>query len=204
MTVPKSRIAPAMPRRIPWCTLVLCVATAVVSVHAAIEISGSWLGRVRIVELERYGLRFEHLRDLELWRLVTAQLVHVRQPHMVSDVVCLLLVGSAVERHVGPVRLLTLWLVGGSLAMLVSTQSVPWPWNLGTGASQAIMAIAGAGLWLVRTGTDRWRTMLTALALTIGVALTLDLVFAHYPKPGHVAGLLFGFLIASRFRVGTP
>ena len=113
MTVPKSRIAPAMPRRIPWCTLVLCVATAVVSVHAAIEISGSWLGRVRIVELERYGLRFEHLRDLEIWRLVTAQLVHVRQPHMVSDVVCLLLVGSAVERHVGPVRLLTLWLVGG-------------------------------------------------------------------------------------------
>ena len=112
--------------------------------------------------------------------------------------------GTAVERHVGPVRLLMLWLVGGSLAMLVSTLSVPWPWNLGTGASQAIMAIAGAGLWLARTGIDRSRFMLTALALTIGVALALDLVFAHYPKPGHVAGLLFGFLIASRFRVGTP
>lgn len=44
------------------------------SEFAAIEVSGAWLGRVRIVELENYGLRFKYIRELELWRLFTAQL----------------------------------------------------------------------------------------------------------------------------------
>ena len=69
MTESQSVVAPAMPRRIPWCTLLLCAATVALSVHAAIEISGTWLGRVRIVQLEDYGVRFEHLREFEFWRL---------------------------------------------------------------------------------------------------------------------------------------
>jgi len=200
MTHPPLIATAAMPRRIPWCTLLLCAATTVMSVHAAIEISGTWPGRVRIVQLEHYGLRFSHLGDLELWRLITAQLVHVKQPHMISDVFCLLLVGTAVERHVGSFRLFALWLVGGAVAMLISTLFVTYPWNLGTGASQAVMAIAGAGIWLVVTGVDRTKFMFAAVGFSIALALTLDLIFAHYPKPGHVSGVLIGFFMASRFR----
>ena len=200
MTESQSVVAPAMPRRIPWCTLLLCAATVALSVHAAIEISGTWLGRVRIVQLEDYGLRFEHLREFEFWRLVTAQLVHVKQPHMVGDVFCLLLVGTAVERHVGFLRLFLLWLVGGSIAMLFSSLFVAYPWNLGTGASQAIMVIAGAGLWLALTGTDRSKFLLWSVGFAIGLAFAIDLVHVYYPKPGHVAGVLLGLLIASRYR----
>ena len=200
MTESQSVVAPAMPRRIPWCTLLLCAATVALSVHAAIEISGTWLGRVRIVQLEDYGLRFEHLREFEFWRLVTAQLVHVKQPHMVGDVFCLLLVGTAVERHVGFVCLFLLWLIGGSIAMLFSSLFVAYPWNLGTGASQAIMVIAGAGLWLALTGTDRSKFLLWSVGFAIGLAFAIDLVHVYYPKPGHVAGVLLGLLIASRYR----
>lgn len=198
---PQHSIAtPAMSRRIPWCTLLLCAATIAVSVYAAIDISGTWLGKVRIVELESYGLRFTYLRELEFWRLITSQLVHVKQPHMLSDVFCLLLVGTAVERHAGFIRLFLLWLIGGSLATLISTLYVMPPWNLGTGASQAIMAIAGAGLWLALTGVDRSKFLMWSVAVTIAVALTIDLIHVHHPKPHHVAGVLLGFLIASRFR----
>jgi membrane associated rhomboid family serine protease len=200
MTHSQPIAALAMSRRIPWCTILLCAATAAVSVQAAIEVGGTWLGRVRIVELESYGLRFKYIRELELWRLITAQLVHVKQPHMLSDVFCLLLVGTAVERHVGFIGLLVLWLIGGSTATLISTLFVAPPWNLGTGASQAIMAIAGAGLWLAISGVDRSKSLLLPVAFSIAVALTLDLIYAHYPKPGHVAGVLLGLLIASRFR----
>lgn len=199
MTQAQPIVAPP-PRFIPWCTLLLCAATVALSVHAAIEISGTWLGRVRIVELEGYGVRFRHIQDLELWRLITSQLVHVKQPHMLSNVFCLLLVGTAVERHVGFSRLLLLWLVGGSTATLLSTLFAAPPWNLGTGGSQAIMAIAGAGLWLTLTGVDRSRAMILPVAFTIGVALTIDLIHAHYPKPGHVAGVLLGLLIASLYQ----
>ena len=200
MTESQSVVAPAMPRRIPWCTLLLCAATVALSVHAAIEISGTWLGRVRIVQLEDYGLRFEHLREFEFWRLVTAQLVHVKQPHMVGDVFCLLLVGTAVERHVGFLRLFLLWLIGGSIAMLFSSLFVAYPWNLGTGASQAIMAIAGAGLWLALTGTDRSKFLRWSVGFAIALAFAIDVVHVYYPKPGHVAGVLLGLLIASRYR----
>ncbi|WP_394005059.1 rhomboid family intramembrane serine protease [Luteimonas sp. WGS1318] len=196
MTQSQSIIAPSMSRRVPWCTLLLCAATVVMSVFAAIEVSGAWLGRVRIVELENYGLRFKYIRELELWRLFTAQLVHVKQPHMLSNVFCLLLVGTVVERHMGFFRMLVLWLVGGSIAMLISEPIFMPPWNLGTGASQAIMAIAGAGLWLAMTGIDRSKSLVLPVAFTIAVALTLDLIYANYPKPGHVAGLLLGYLIA--------
>jgi rhomboid protease GluP len=200
MTESQSAVVPAISRHIPWCTLLLCAATVALSVHAAIEISGTWLGRVRIVQLEDYGLRFEYLLDLELWRLVTAQLVHVKQPHMVGDVFCLGLVGTAVERHVGPFRLFLLWLIGGSIAMLFSTLFVAYPWNLGTGASQAIMAIAGAGLWLALTGIDRSRFLLCSVGFSIALAFAIDVVHVYYPKPGHVAGVFLGLLMASRYR----
>lgn len=200
MTHSQSIMAPAVSQRIPWCTLLICTATVAMSVYAAIEISGTWLGRVRIVELESYGVRFGHILDLELWRLITAQLVHVKQPHMLSNVFCLLWVGMAVERHLGFVRVLVLWLVGGSLATLFSTLFVTPPWNLGTGASQAIMAIAGAGLWLALTGVDRSKSLIVPVAFTLALAFTIDLIHAHYPKPGHVAGVLLGVLIASLYR----
>lgn len=184
-------------RRLPWCTLLLCAATLALSFHAAIEISSSAFGRVRIVQLEPYGLRLQYLRELELWRLVTAQLVHVKQAHMLGSVFTMLWLGAVVERHLGAGRLLMLWLVGGSIATLVSTLFTTPPWNLGTGASQAIMAFAGAGLWLVREGTGRPRELLWPIGLTLTMTFSLDLIFAHYPKPGHLAGLLLGYLMTS-------
>lgn len=202
----QSLVDASTPCHFPWCTLLLCAATLSLSVYAAIEISGTWLERVRIVELESYGLRFKYLQELELWRLVTAQLVHVKQPHMLGDVFCLLLVGTAVERHLGFLRLLVLWLVGGSLAMLISTLYVTPPWNLGTGASQAIMAISGAGLWLALTAVDRSKFMLRAIAFAIALAFMIDIIHVYYPKPGHVVGVLLGVLIASLYRTkaATP
>lgn len=119
---------------------------------------------------------------------------------MLLNVFCLLLVGTAVERRMGSIRLLVLWLIGGSTATLISTLFVAPPWNLGTGASQAIMAISGAGLWLAATGVDRSKFLVLPVAFTIAVALAIDLIHACYPKPGHVAGLLLGYLIASQSR----
>ncbi|HRF54107.1 MAG TPA: rhomboid family intramembrane serine protease [Aquimonas sp.] len=196
MTNSQPVATPSVLPHFPWGTLLLSTATVVLSAFVAIEISGTWMGKVRIVDLEQYGVRFEHVQKLELWRLVTAQLVHVKQLHMVSDVFCLLWVGTAIEKHVGGVRLLLLWLIGGSLATLFSTLFVAPPWNLGTGASQAVMAIAGTGLWLAIEGVDRSRSLMWPVAFSIGLAFAIDIVHVYHPKPGHVAGLLLGLLAA--------
>lgn len=193
-----SHPAPIVARshRLPWATLLLSAATLALSVHAAIEVSGTWMGRVRITDIENYGVRPGHLQELELWRLVTSQLVHVKQLHMLGNVFCLLWVGAAVEQRMGSVRLLVLWLIGGSLATLFSTLFVPPPWNLGTGASQAVMAIAGAGLWLALAGVDRSKSLMVPVAFSLALAFAIDLVHVYYPKPHHVAGVLLGMVIA--------
>lgn len=200
MTDPKLIAAPATSCRIHWGALLLSTATIALSAHAAIEISGHWMGPIRIVQLEHYGVRFGHLQDFELWRLVTSQLVHVKQLHMLGNVFCLMWVGTAVERRLGFIRLLLLWLIGGSLATLFSTLFVPEPWNLGTGSSQAVMAISGAALWLVLTGVDRSRSLILPVAFSIALAFAIDLVHVYYPKPQHVAGVLLGLSIAALFR----
>ena len=194
---PESR----MPRHVPWCTLLLFVATLAMSLHAWIEVSGSWLGKVRIVQLEPWGLRFEHLRELEFWRLLSAQLVHVKQGHLPLSLLCLLWVGYAVERHLGFIRVMALWLLAGSMATLIGPVFISPPWDIGTGASQAIIAMAGAGLRMRLAGIDHSRCLLWAIAFTIASTFALDLIFAHYPKPGHVSGLVFGLLMTSIFRV---
>jgi membrane associated rhomboid family serine protease len=196
MTNSQPVATPSVLPHFPWGTLLLSTATVVLSAFVAIEISGTWMGKVRIVDLEQYGVRFEHVQKLELWRLVTAQLVHVKQAHMMADVFCLLWLGTAIEKHVGGIRLLLLWLIGGSLATLFSTLFVTPPWNLGTGASQAIMAIAGTGLWLAIEGVDRSRSLMLPVAFSIGLAFAIDIVHVYHPKPGHVAGLLLGLLAA--------
>ena len=196
MTNSQPVATPSVLPHFPWGTLLLSTATVVLSAFVAIEISGTWMGKVRIVDLEQYGVRFEHVQKLELWRLVTAQFVHVKQAHMMADVFCLLWVGTAIEKHVGGVRLLLLWLIGGSLATLFSTLFVAPPWNLGTGASQAVMAIAGTGLWLAIEGVDRSRSLMWPVAFSIGLAFAIDIVHVYHPKPGHVAGLLLGLLAA--------
>jgi rhomboid protease GluP len=200
-----SPIAPAesLSRRIPWGTLLLCTATVVVSLYAAVDIAGTCFGRIRIVELEDYGLRLQHLADFEFWRLVTAQLVHVKQAHMPLSVLSMLLVGVGIERHIGFVRLLLLWLVAGSIATLVSTGFVPYPWNLGTGASQAIMAMAGCGVVLAAASVDRTKFLRYSLAFTLVTTFALDLIFAGYPKPGHITGLLLGALMTWAHLAGT-
>ena len=58
------------------------------------------------------------------------------------------------------------------------------------------MALAGAGLWLVHRGIDRSKRLHLPIAFTIASTFALDLVFAHYPKPGHMAVLGLGYLIS--------
>lgn len=180
----------------PYCTILLSAVTLIWSFYAAYDVTGSLFGRVRIIDLEAYsGIRVGHLVDLELWRLFTSQLVHVKQYHMLFNVVSFLVLGFYLERHIGLVRMFLLWFVAGAAGTLLSTLFVDPPWNLGTGASQAIMGVAALGVLLAHQKIDTSKGLKYALAFAIIPALSLDLIFAHYPKPGHVLGFVVGMSI---------
>jgi membrane associated rhomboid family serine protease len=127
---------------------------------------------------------------------VTSQFVHVSQAHMLFNVISLFLLGMAVERAIGSLRLTMLWLLSGLAGTYASIYSVPPPYDIGSGASQAIMGVAASAmviLWRTHTA-PRWLIAVVIVTLVAGAGL--DLAFASRIKPGHVVGFLVGLIVA--------
>lgn len=181
--------------RWPIASWTLSLATLVWSFFVAYQVNGAVLSTVSVLDLAEWGaIRWDDLADGRLWLLASSQMVHVKWPHMLFNVVCLALAGSVFERRRGRAETVLVWLVAGGLATWLSPIFVEPPYNVGTGASQAVLAFGGALLMLL------WRQGLSGLwpKVSIGLAVVppfvIDLVFAGYPKIGHVAAIILGLL----------
>ncbi len=181
---------------IPYGTIFISSLTLVYSMYVAFNLTGNVFGNVKIGQLEPYGgVTFAHLRELEFWRLLASQLIHAKQIHMLYNVLCFTLLGILLERHIHVVGFFFLWFVSGAVGTLVSTLFVAPPWNLGTGASQAVLGIAAFGLVLYLRGINSSRWLLAVVCLSLVPAFALDFMYAGYPKPGHIVGALLGALV---------
>ena len=186
-----------MKKAFPFVSFVLAVSTLAASFTVATVVKGSPWSVVPILELRNYGgVDNAHLENGEWWRLLTSQFVHVKPAHMLLNVIMLFLLAQCVERAAGPLRLTLLWLFSGIAGTYASIHSVPPPYDIGSGASQAIMGVAGASVVVV------WRNLVyppwlkSALLVSLGITAALDLVFSGRLKPGHIVGFLVGFIIA--------
>jgi len=186
--------------RFPVVTLVLVLATIVVSLSVNYLVTDTLLGKAKITQLIPFGgFTLDHLLRLELWRLFVAQFIHAKQVHMFYNALCLFLLGCFLERTLGRVQFVSIWFLVGSFGTLVSTFTVPAPWNLGTGGSQAVLALAASGIALYVFGINRRRWFVFVLGFTVLPALLLDIVYAsnHLPKLGHVTSIGFGFMVTA-------
>lgn len=180
---------------IPYSTLFISTLTFLYSIYVAFDVNGIFLSDVKIVQLEAYGgVTFTHLKNFEFWRLFASQLIHAKQIHMFYNVLSLIALGIFVERYIHAVKFLGLWFFSGAIGTLVSTLFVAPPWNLGTGASQAVLGIAAFGLILSIKGTCSSKWFWIAIGFSLIPAFTLDFIYAGYPKPGHVAGAFIGMV----------
>src|SRR5690606_2875024 len=171
-------------------------ATLLYSMYVAFSVTGNPLGNVKIVQLEPYGgITFSHLMELELWRLFASQMIHAKQIHMLYNVLSLVLLGAFLERYIRGVKFFLLWFISGSIGTLVSTLFVTPPWNLGTGASQAVLGIAAFGLVLSLKGINSSKWLVVVLCFSLIPAFALDFIYAGYPKPGHIVGFLIGAVV---------
>lgn len=179
--------------QIPYSTIIICSTTLLYSMGVAFAVTGSLVGSVKIPQLEPYGgVTFAHLENLELWRLFASQLIHAKQMHMLFNVLSLALLGFFLERHVHGLKFFLLWFIAGATGALVSTLFVTPPWNLGTGASQAVLGIAAFGLALFLRGAIQSRSFVVVLCFSLIPAIALDFIYAGYPKPGHMVAFLIG------------
>ncbi|MPZ88349.1 MAG: rhomboid family intramembrane serine protease, partial [Nitriliruptorales bacterium] len=137
----------------------------------------------------------------EWWRLLSAAFLHGSVLHIAFNMYALYLFGPQIERQVGSVPFLSLYLgsalAGGAayyLAYVLQTGAV----NPAVGASGAIFGLFGAtlaGAYRGRT-TAAGRAGLRQLLVLLGINLALPLVVPAIAWQAHLGGLVAGVLVA--------
>lgn len=185
-------------KRLPYLTILLCVLTLAWSLSIGLLFSGEFFAMVPASKLPNFGgITTEHMANLEVWRLFVAQLIHVKPVHMLYNVFALALVGSILESKIGYKFFGLFWFVSGSIGTLYSSLFAPAPWNAGSGGSQAVLGLCGVIIALYSTRKFSGKELLVIVFFCIVPAFSLDFIFAHYPKPGHVLSMLIGFVLGS-------
>lgn len=182
-------------RKTPIASIGLGLATLLCSMYVAYTVTGSLFGKVTMIQLNSYGgVTLTNLLNWEIWTLLTSQLVHAKQYHMLYNVLSLVVLGYFFEKRIGWFCFLVVWFITGASGTLYSTLFVPPPWNTGTGGSQAVLGIAGFGIILYVVSQSN-RGSLYALLFALLPAFSLDLIVFNSPKPGHVLSLAIGMLL---------
>ena len=136
----------------------------------------------------------------EYWRLFTATFMHFGFEHLLNNMLILLCAGAILERALGHVKYLSLYLcagIGGStLSFLQMLRSGDYA--VSAGASGAIFGIVGALLWIVIRHRGRYET-LTGKGLVFMIVITLyyGISTGGIDNWGHIGGLAMGFLLGA-------
>jgi len=187
------RAAEAGPQRVTWAFLLLCLVVQVLQLfgHGQVEAAGAFSA-----SLVRAG---------EVWRLVTANLLHAAPwlpVHFVLNGLGLLALGSLLEWSIGSARTALVMAASGIAAMgaglLVNYEEA-------LGASGVVMGVFGALVFLeLRHGEElpaHWRLPRAVLWLGVVLQVALEAVawmFLPIIATGaHVGGFTAGFLVAA-------
>ena len=125
------------------------------------------------------------------WRLITAAFLHANILHIGLNMLALIWLGAPVERYLGHLQYLGLYVVSGlagSAGALIAT-----PHGITVGASGAIFGILGALLIIEYQATGR----VTGQAFTlIVINLIFSFTFSGISVGGHIGGLIGGIAAA--------
>lgn len=138
------------------------------------------------------------LYNHQWWRLFTAGFIHFGAAHLVNNMVVLYCMGTRLERMVGHVRFLIIYVVsllGGSLlscAVMLQTGD----YAVSAGASGAVFGIIGGLLWVVMLHRGHLEDM-TMGRIVFMILLTIYYGFSSsgIDNWGHIGGVLTGFLV---------
>ena len=126
----------------------------------------------------------------EWWRLLTSAFQHFGPMHLLLNMYMLWILGFGIERGIGHLRFLALYLIsaiGGSVAVLFSS-----PIALTAGASGAIFGLMGAYAIVAMSMRLDVKGVAILLALNIGVSILVPGV----SLAAHLGGLVVGAVAA--------
>ncbi|MFD3447729.1 rhomboid family intramembrane serine protease [Microbacteriaceae bacterium 4G12] len=156
-----------------------------------------WYGGSTNTEtLIRFGAKYNPLiLQGEWWRFITPIFLHIGFLHLLMNTVALYYIGNQVERIVGNVRFIIIYLfagISGSVLSFVLSSSVA------AGSSGAIFGCFGALVYIALTHSKLFsKSVMQSVLTLIGVNLIFGFVMPGIDNAGHIGGLVGGFLAAA-------
>ena len=133
----------------------------------------------------------------QYWRFITPVFLHVNALHLGLNMLNLLFLGIYLERLVGHIRLLFIYLVSGVISIIASFYFAPQ--ELSVGASGALFGLVGAYCMFILTHRRamNWKGIpaIIELIVIVGFNLGLGLVIPNVDNYAHVGGLISGCLL---------
>ena len=139
--------------------------------------------------------------DGEWWRLVTSIFLHAGLIHLGMNAFALWIFGNALEREIGRLSLLAVFLVTGIFASAASYLLSSPPFAVGVGASGAIFGLLGAFVtynYLRRhnvLASARLRSAVSLLLLNLVIGLSIPSIDWRAHLGGLVDGAVAGFAV---------
>jgi membrane associated rhomboid family serine protease len=157
----------------------------IVAVYAGQLLSGGLLTQLL--------LYWPPLTAIEPWRMLTTVFVHSQSSvfHILFNGYSLFILGTLVERLIGPGRFVTLFLFSGfGGSVLVSLLS---PTSAVVGASGAIFGLFGA-LFVIQRSFGGANTQ---LLIVLGLNLVMGFIVPGISWQAHIGGLITGAIVAN-------
>ncbi len=192
--------APLVRARRPWATYALIALNFVV--FAIEELAGGSTDNDTLYTLG--ALSPEAVVDGgEYWRIGAALFLHDGYAHVLFNMAALAVFGARLERELGHLRFVLVYLGAGLLSMasvLALTEAGLVEPALLVGASGAIMGLVGASAGVaartLRSDPATSRQTLRSAALIVAMQSVFDWTIPHVSFTGHIAGAMAGFLLA--------
>lgn len=134
----------------------------------------------------------------EYWRLFTATFMHFGFGHLLNNMVMLFAAGKILERALGKIKYLFLYLFAGVGGCVLSYLEMlhSGEYAVSAGASGSIFGIVGALAWIVIVHKGRYETLTgKGMIGMIILCLVYGVSEGNVDNWGHIGGLLMGFLL---------
>jgi membrane associated rhomboid family serine protease len=145
----------------------------------------------------------------QYWRFITPIFLHANALHVGMNMLNLVVLGVFLERILGHLRFLLIYLVTGIISVIASFYFAPQ--EVSVGASGAIFGLVGAYSIFVLVHRHAFRyggiPSLLWLVIIIGINLSIGLFVPNIDNYAHVGGLVSGCLLgwwfAPLYRIST-
>ena len=174
---------------------------AIVAINVLVFIVFSIIGNTEDVQfMLTHGACFAPLvEEGEVYRLFTAMFLHFGVEHLIGNMLLLIFLGDTLERVVGSVRYLIIYLLGGLGGNVLSYCIALYRKNyvVSAGASGALFAVIGALVYLVlRKRGDVEGISGKRLLLMAALSIAQGFTAAGIDGYAHIGGFLCGMLLS--------